>query len=68
MNGEEYRRAIESLGLSQVGAARFLGVNETTSRRWGADRRPIPTAVAMLLGTMVRKGIEPQEIESLAKR
>ena len=68
MTGAEYREAIKHLGLSQVGAAKFLGVAETTSRRWIKDKHPIPDAVAMLLSTMVKRDLVPGEIESLAKR
>jgi hypothetical protein len=47
-------RSHRAPGLSQVGAARFLGVNDTTSRRWIAGRHPIPDSVAMLLRLMIR--------------
>lgn len=30
----QYRAALAKLNLTQVGAARLLGVNEATSRRW----------------------------------
>ena len=49
MNGAEFQKAIERLGLTQVGAAKFLGVNETTSRRWIANRHPVPPPVAMFI-------------------
>ena len=67
MTGAEYRKAIKHLGLSQVSAAKFLGVDETTSRRWVANKHPIPDAVAMLLSTMVSQGLVPGEVANIAK-
>lgn len=34
MTANQYRAALDKLGLSQVGAARLFGVEDTTSRRW----------------------------------
>jgi len=65
MNGKEYRAIIERLGMSQVGAARFLGVADSTSRRWIADTHPIPNAVAMLLCVMARYRLTAQTVASL---
>jgi hypothetical protein len=36
----QYRNAIDRLGLSQVGAARFFGSNERTGQRWAAAGPP----------------------------
>jgi DNA-binding transcriptional regulator YiaG len=50
---DEYRLAIEQLGLSQIAAARLLGVDERTSRRWANGERDIPPpAVRFLLYLM----------------
>jgi len=62
MDGSEYRKTIKRLGLNQVEAARFLGVNETTSRRWISDRHPIPACVEMLLHTMVVYDLKPDDV------
>jgi DNA-binding transcriptional regulator YiaG len=67
MNKTEYRSAIASLGLSQAGAARFLGVNERTSRRWAIDGDPPPEAVAMLLRLMVAVKWKPERVKGLGK-
>lgn len=69
MNGEEYRKAIERLDLTQVEAARFLGVDDTTSRRWVADKSPVPRATVMLLRLMIRYRLSPDHVQTLvAKR
>jgi hypothetical protein len=36
----EYRAAITALGLSQIGAAKAIGVTERTSRRYAATGVP----------------------------
>ena len=63
MTGTEYRKTIASLGLRPVAAARFLGVDATTSRRWSTDQHPIPKPVAMLLRTMRHHNLSPDHIE-----
>jgi hypothetical protein len=62
VTGDEYGEVIDRLGLSKTGAAKFLRVDETTSRRWSKDQHPIPIPVVMLLRTMVRHGISPASV------
>jgi DNA-binding transcriptional regulator YiaG len=59
MTPAQYRDAIKLLGLSQVGAGRFLGVDPRTSRAWASGQSPIPVAVAKLLTLMIRWQIKP---------
>lgn len=49
MTADEYRTAIETLGLSQVAAARLLGVAPRTSRHWALGARAIPGPVIRFL-------------------
>lgn len=44
MNNTEYRQAIAALDLSQIRAAKVLGVTERTSRRYAATGVPEKTA------------------------
>jgi len=60
MTADDYANAIAELGLSQVGAARFLDIGERTSRRFIADESVIPVHVEMLLNIMVKHGITPE--------
>lgn len=53
MNPDEYRAAIEKLGLSQVAAARLLGVDERTSRRWANGERDVPAPAARFLQYLI---------------
>jgi hypothetical protein len=68
MTGNEYRAAIRRLGLSQAGAARLLGVNETTSRRWIKDKHPIPISADLLLRVMVAHRITPENVMLLSTK
>ena len=48
MHQTEFAKAIDALGLTQVSAARFLGVDPRTCRRCVAGELPLPPAAAML--------------------
>ena len=60
-----YSQLIAQIGMSQREAARFLKVNERTSRRWASGLIPTPTAVLYLLVMMVRLRVGPEEVELL---
>ena len=53
MTPDEYREALDSLGLSQVGAAKLLGVDERTSRRWAIGERGIPPPAQRFLRYLI---------------
>jgi transposase len=44
MNSDEYRTALNELGLSQQQAAKFLGVNAVTARKWAAKKGRVTKA------------------------
>lgn len=56
MTADEYRDAIERLGLSQVAAARLLGVDDRTSRRWAIGERDIPPPAERFLRYLIATG------------
>jgi DNA-binding XRE family transcriptional regulator len=61
MTANQYRTALERLGLSQGAAAKFLGVSLRTS--WGyANGEPIPEGYAKLLRLMIEAGYMPDEV------
>jgi hypothetical protein len=68
MTGDDYRHAIDHLGMTQVGSARFFGVNDKTPRRWISGEHPIPCAVSMLLRVMVRHHLTPHHVLALEDR
>lgn len=63
MTPKQYADAIERLSLSQRGAAKFLGVDERTSRKWIAGDARIPESAAKLLRLMVKMGIKPEDVK-----
>lgn len=61
MTPNQYRTALERLGLTQQSAAALLGVSLRTSHEY-ANGGYIPVAVAKLLRLMIRLKIKPDEI------
>ena len=49
MDANGYRAQLARLELSQGGAARLVGVDARTSRRWALGEVPVPSAVERLL-------------------
>jgi hypothetical protein len=47
MTKRGYRTAIKTLGLSQVAAAKVLGIADRTSRAYALGERPVPEPVAI---------------------
>jgi hypothetical protein len=60
-----YRAMLDALGLNQLAAAKFLGVNERTSRRYASGDWPLPRATALLLRIMAARRISPEKAENL---
>ena len=71
MTPEQYRSALARLHVSQLGAARLLGIAPRTSRRWAALNKdigaPIPPIAARFIryllttkktGAQIRKKLE----------
>jgi DNA-binding transcriptional regulator YiaG len=53
MTADEYRAAIAQLDLQQTAAARLLGVDARTSRRWACGERDIPGPAARFLRYLI---------------
>jgi transcriptional regulator with XRE-family HTH domain len=62
MTSEQLRSTIESLGITQAGAARLLGVAARTMRYWLAGKREIPTASAILLRLLDRNRVTFRDV------
>ena len=68
MTADEYRTAIETLGLSQIEAARLLDVDARTSRRWASGEREVPLpAVRFLQYLIATKKTGEQAMRVLAE-
>lgn len=64
MTPEQYRKTLDRLNLSIVGAAPVLGVSPRQAQRYAAGD-PIPGPVSKLLRIMVDRRISPEEVERL---
>ncbi len=62
MTANQYRAAMDKLGLSQAGAAEFLGIGIRTSHGY-ANGEAIPEPIAKLLRLMVRLELKPQDVK-----
>lgn len=56
MTSDEYREALEHLGLTQGAGARLLGVDERTSRRWACGERDVPPPAERFLHYLIATG------------
>ena len=61
----QFRETLAALTLSQVGAARLLGVNERTARRWGNGEQDIPPPVQRFLRLMLALKLTPERVHKL---
>jgi transcriptional regulator with XRE-family HTH domain len=52
----QFRDALAALGLSQVDAAKLLGVDPRTVRRWVSGDRDVPPPVARFLQYLMLTG------------
>lgn len=64
MTAKQFQAVIDRLGLSQVGAARLLGADPRTARRWALGERSVPEPVAILLRLMIAGKITADDIET----
>jgi DNA-binding transcriptional regulator YiaG len=55
MTPKQFNAALERLVLTQVGAAKLLGLTDRTVRNYAAGATPIPEATAKLLQLLLAK-------------
>lgn len=67
MTANQFRTALARLGLSQAGAAKLVGADPRTARRWALDERSIPECVAILLRLMLAGKVSEADIEKARK-
>lgn len=63
MTANQYRKALDELGMSQQAAADFLGVSLRTSQGYALDEYPVPEAAAKLLRLMLRLKLKPDDVK-----
>jgi hypothetical protein len=61
MTGEQYKRAIDKLGMTQQQAGEWLGVTGRTGQNYAAKGPPEP--VAKLLRLMLKLGLKPEDVK-----
>lgn len=61
MTSNQYRAALDALGLTQGGAAKFLGISLKTAHNY-ANGGAIPEPAAKLLRLMVRLKLKPSDV------
>lgn len=67
MSTDDLARVLRQLELSQTAAARLLGVDERTMRRWIVGRYPVAPTAARFLRFLARAKISPISVmETLA--
>jgi DNA-binding transcriptional regulator YiaG len=68
---DEYRETIARLDLSQAAAARLLGVDERTSRRWATGERDVPPPAVRFLRYLIatrKTGAQAMRVFELLER
>lgn len=65
MTANQFRAALDRLKLSQLGAAKLVGADPRTARRWALDEAAVPACVAILLRLMLAGKITVKDIENV---
>lgn len=65
MTAKQFQAAIDRLGLSQVGAAKLVGADPRTARRWALGERSVPEPVAILLRLMLAGKITADDVTAV---
>lgn len=68
MTPAEYSEAIAKLELSQIAAARLLGVDGRTSRRWVSGERDVPEPAARFLRYLIATGKIGEQAQRILDR
>jgi DNA-binding transcriptional regulator YiaG len=65
MTAIQFRNALRRLDLTQQEAARLLGADERTARRWALGERAVPSCVVIVLRLLVAEKITTADIEAV---
>ena len=65
MNKREYLEALDTLGLTIVGAGPVFGLSKRHAQRYAAGHTAIPGHLAKLVRVMIARRISPQTIAEL---
>ena len=67
MTANEYRAALDRLGLTQTGVAWLFRPDERTSRRWARGER-VQGGVQILIELLLDRTISVRDLERIADR
>src|SRR5262245_37767297 len=65
MTAEEYRAALDKLGLSIVGSAEYLGLSRRQSQRYASGSTPSCDPVAPLLRRAILIGLTANDLKAI---
>lgn len=65
MRKREFREALDTLGLLQTEAAKLLGIDPRTLRRFALGEAEVPRPIALVLRLMVKYKIAPEKAAAL---
>jgi hypothetical protein len=65
MTAEEYRAALDKLGLSITGSAEHLGLSRRHSQRYANGATPVADPVAKLLRLAIRTGLTADDLKDI---
>lgn len=68
MTAKQFQTAIDRLGLSQVAAAKMVGADPRTARKWASGANRVPECVAILLRLMLAGKITAEDVEAVRRR
>lgn len=63
MTPNQFRAAIDKLGLSQERAGLWLGLSARQGQRYATGDAEIPEPVAKLLRLVIRLGLKPDDVK-----
>jgi hypothetical protein len=65
MSKTQYRKILDQLELTIVGAAPVFGISRRHAQRFASGEAPIPEPMAKLLRLMIKRNISVEEIKKI---
>lgn len=67
MDKNQFRSALETVGLTQGAAGDLLGVDKRTVRRWALGEVSVPHMAVIVLTIMMRLNLSAQDVEDIIR-
>lgn len=65
MSADEFRAALEQLGVSQIRWARLVGAEKGTVNRWANGLSQVPGSVHVLLAILLETDLTIEDLEQI---